>query len=163
MARFEVTIRDPDAARADLTLAYTAHDGGYQRGYVPAEALDGFSQLGSAIKNGPAYGDRYIWTMAIDLTEGQYLALNSFILLQQQRDFLWLDDEHDYLPAAAYGSRTQIAGTATTIDGEACALFSFKVFIELAQFPLVHRGQDSAGNDWKRYTISVSELPEVIL
>lgn len=162
MTRSQITIIDPQSELSPLVLEWFEHDGGYQRGYVPARTSQGFNPRGCHIKAGPIYGSLYSWAFSVDAPLDDALLLQDYFALQGDRDYLLFTDHYEHVSAIESQTRTvfssEVVGSTT---GYFC---TFKVWIQPAANPLVDRGYSSSRDlRWKRISFTAIEIPEAVV
>lgn len=122
MARWDVTLIDPSSTLSPLILGPFQEDG-YDRSRI-GQSVDRINAAGKPVIVGASYGDRYLWTLKLLLTEPSALLLELFEELQNTTEYLILQDEVDYLKPKAIGfQKPMLTGSERMVGASAVSGF----------------------------------------
>jgi hypothetical protein len=173
MARGELTFRDSQGTLPRLVVRKYPEGGQLtKRGTIQKRKYDRKNLLGAAIVNGPAYASTFFWPVTARMIDGDLALLNRYVTLQNNRDYLLMDDEYNDIPTEEItGHRELISGSTellpTSYDDTITTSVSLARFRVLIVLPEGHYDDicysDRDRQRWSDVTFSIFELPEVVL
>ncbi len=157
--RWQLTLKDPLNVISPLQLGHFV-GAGYDRARV-GQTIDHHNAPGRPVITGSSYGYRYLWTLALGLSETDALRLERFEQLQNDRGYLVLDDEFDYVTPEPTPRKTLISGTTRTIDDSTTGFGRFAVWLYFPQDGAPKHWGIGATQPFKKVTLIVHEIPGV--
>ena len=158
--RWQLTLKDPLNVIIPLELGRSAGSG-YDRSRV-GQTVDHHNAPGRPVVTGSSYGYRYLWTLALGLSETDALRLERFELLQNERGYLIFDDEVDYVAPEPTPRKTLISGTTRTIDDSTTGFGRFAVWIYFPEAGAPNHWGMAGDVPYKKSTLIIHEIPGVM-
>lgn len=160
MARFDLTLIDPNSTVPPLIISRFAGDDGYKRDRF-GDSVGRRNQAGRPVVEGPAYGHAYTWTLNLLLKEDEALMLQWFEKLQQSLGYVIFQDEIEYVsPMLAIDQKPIASGSEKAVGTAVTGFFRGPVWLVLpGDGDLKHVGINNAGIYGKAITVQLFEVP----